>query len=331
MHKGEEALELLRSAELLRKDRVVTPFNRWTDSLHSICGSFRPSRMDTSVDIRGEARRINACGMEFSHISNDLDRIHRDWDDVRRDGVEQLFIIAQLEGSCGVEHTGGQNTLNVGDCILVDSTKPTTFYFGGKYSNHLSMNLPQRLVYFDGANRLDVARKLEAFDPMAVMLRALMAKVLSTSESAANAAGLRQLMLDATRLAFVSDVQAAPSFDALGDKASRRLQMVDVLINQHLTSPYLSAEWLAKRVGVSMRVLQLHFQGLGMTCTTFIRDKRLRFARRRIEQVRAQRGSQTIADIAYSVGFNDVSYFNRCFRDLFSCTPSDLLKQRWDG
>ncbi len=55
--------------------------------------------MDPCADIRGEARRINACGMEFSHISNDLDRIHRDWDDVRRDRVEQLFLIVQLEGS----------------------------------------------------------------------------------------------------------------------------------------------------------------------------------------------------------------------------------------
>lgn len=324
-------MELLSSAGLLRKDRVLTPFGRWTDDLHSICGSFRPTRMDASIDIRGEARRINACGMEFSHISNDLDRIHRDWDDVRRDGVEQVFIIAQLEGSCGVEHTGWQNALNVGECILVDSTKPTTFYFGGKYSNHLSMNLPQHLVYFDDGNRLDATRKLEAYDPMAVMLRALMAKVLATPDSDPNAASLRQLMLDATRLAFVSDVKAAPSFDALSDKASKRLQMVDVLINQHLTSHYLSAEWLARQVGVSMRVLQLHFQGLGMTCTTFIRDKRLRFARRKIEQVRAQRGTQTIADIAYSAGFNDVSYFNRCFRELFSCAPSDLLKQKWNG
>lgn len=319
-------MELLSSAGLLHKDRIRTPFSRWVDDLHYTCGSFRPRAMDTSLDIRGEARRINACGMEFSHISNDLDRVDHDWDDVRRDAIEQLFLLVQLEGSCGVEHNGRQNALNVGDCILVDSTKPTTFHFGGKFSNHLSLNLPRQLIYFHGGDKLDVARTLEAADPMAVMLRALLAKVLTISDSDVHAANLRQLMLDATRQAFVSDVHNALSFDSLSDLASRRLQMIDALIDQHLTSPYLSAQWLATRVGVSMRVLQLHFRDLGMTCTTFIRDKRLRFAREKIKQLQYRHGSQTIADVAYSAGFNDLSYFNRCFKELFACAPSELLK-----
>jgi AraC-like DNA-binding protein len=282
--------------------------------------------MDASLGVRGEARRINACGLEFSHISNDLDRVDRDWDDVRRDAVEQLFLLVQIEGSCGVEHAGWRSTLNVGECILVDSTKPTTFYFNGKYSNHLSLDLPRNFMYFEQGYKIDVARKLEAADPMSIMLRALLTKVLATPDEDGHAANLRQLMLNATRQAFESDIQIMPSFDPLSDKASRRLQMVDVLIDQHLTDPFLSAKWLAKRVGVSMRVLQLHFQGLGMTCTTYIRDKRLRLARDLIKRIRAQRGAQTIADVAYSAGFNDVSYFNRCFRELFACAPSDFLK-----
>lgn len=319
-------MELLSSADLVRKDQALTSFNRWSDDLHSICGSFNPRRMDVSTDIRGEARRINACGMEFAHVSNDLDRIHRDWDDVRRDAVEHLFLIVQLEGSCGVEHTGRQSTLNVGDCILVDSTRPTTFYFGGSYSNHLSMHLPRQLMYSQGGDKFDVARKLEAFDPMAIMLRALVAKIMATPESDTHAASLRQLMFNATRQAFISEMEAAPALEALGDNAVRRLQMVDVLIDQHLTNAHLSAKWLATRVGVSIRTLQQHFQGMGMTCTTVIRDKRLRFAREKIEQIQAQRGTQTIAEVAYAAGFNDVSYFNRSFRELFACAPSDLLK-----
>lgn len=201
-----------------------------------------------------------------------------------------------------MEHSGRQSALGVGDCILVDSTKPTTFHFGGKFSNHLSLNLPRQLIYFHGGDKLNVAQTLEAADPMAITLRALLAKVLSTADSDVHAANLRQLMLDATRQAFVSDVHNSLSFDSLSDLAARRLQMIDVLIDQHLTSPYLSAQWLAKRVGVSMRVLQLHFRDLGMTCTTFIRDKRLRFAHERIKQLHYQNGAQTIADVAYSAG-----------------------------
>lgn len=319
-------MDLLNAVDLLRKDRVLTPYDRWVDDLHFTCGSFRPSRMDTSIAIRGEARRIHACGIEFSHISNDLDQIERDWTDVRRDAAEQIFLIVQLEGSCGVEHQGALSRLDVGDCILVDSTRPTLFHFGGRYSNHLSMNLSQQVLNPQAGDALAVGRTLDADDPMAVVLRALAAKVLQTPEHDVRAEGLRQLMVNATRQAFTIAQQRQPLHETLSDTATRRLQMVDLLIDQNLNSPYLSAKWLATRVGVSMRVLQLHFQGLGMTCTTYIRQKRLREARARIERIDLLTGPQTIAEIAYSVGFNDLSYFNRCFKESFDCAPSDLSR-----
>ena len=30
-------------------------------------------------------------------------------------------------------------------------------------------------------------------------------------------------------------------------------------------------------------------------------------------------------NVAYSVGFNDISYFNRSFRKLFDCSPKDVV------
>jgi AraC-like DNA-binding protein len=63
-----------------------------------------------------------------------------------------------------------------------------------------------------------------------------------------------------------------------------------------------------------------------MTCTTVIRDKRLRLVREKIAQIKDQRSPRTIAEVAYSAGFNDISYFNRSFKDLFDCAPTDLLR-----
>ena len=110
------------------------------------------------------------------------------------------------------------------------------------------------------------------------------------------------------------------------DSASKRLQMVDMLIDRHLTENDLSARWLATRLGISIRTLQQDFQGMGVTCTTVIRDKRLRLAREKIEQLKEQKSGGTIAEVAYSAGFNDISYFNRSFKELFDCSPTDLLK-----
>jgi AraC-like DNA-binding protein len=181
-------------------------------------------------------------------------------------------------------------------------------------------------MYAEQRDEFDVARKLEGFDPMAIMLRALIAKILSTPVSDASSANLRALMFNATRQAFVSGSAILPSLQSLHDSAARRLQMVDILIDRHLTDANLSAKWLATRIGVSIRTLQQDFQGMGVTCTTVIRDKRLRYAREKIEQIKDVQGGKTIAEVAYSSGFNDISYFNRSFRGLFDCSPTDLLK-----
>lgn len=319
-------MELLRTGSLVGRDWSMLSLDQWADDLHSICGNFNPQTVNRGDRIRGAANRIDICGMEFAHVSNDLDRVHRNWDDIRRDAAEHLFLIVQLEGSCGVDHSGQQATLDVGDCILVDSTKPTTFHFGGHFSNHLSMHLPRQIMYSENRTRFDIARKLEGFDPMAIMLRALIAKIMSTPETDTSSASLRQLMFNATRQAFVSEATVIPGFQSMHDSATKRLQMVDILIDRHLTDSNLCAKWLATRIGVSIRTLQQDFQGVGVTCTTVIRDKRLRLAREKIEQIKECSGRQTIAEVAYSAGFNDISYFNRSFKELFDCAPTDLLR-----
>jgi len=274
-------------------------YDQWADDLHSICGSFNPRLTERGRDLRGAARGIDVCGMQFAHVSNDLDKVHRDWEDIRRDSAEHLLLIVQLQGSCGVDHIGQQNTLDVGDCILVDSTRPTTFHFGGAFSNHLSMHLPGQIMYSEKRTQFDIARKLAGFDPMAIMLWSLIAKIISTPESDSNSASLKQLMFSATRQAFVSDAVELAA-NPMHESATRRLQMVDILIDRHLTDANLSAKWLATRIGVSIRTLQQDFQGVGVTCTTIIRDKRLRLAK---EQILDQRSGRTIAEVAYSAGF----------------------------
>jgi AraC-like DNA-binding protein len=318
-------LELLDNHMLVPSRWAVTSFDEWHDNLQSICGHFNPVPQRRECGVYGAARAMGFGGMDFAHVSNNLDRVYRTTDDIKRDDHEHLFLIVQIEGQCGVEQVGRQSVLDAGDCILVDSTKPSVFHFGGCFSNHLSLHLPRQSMYWDAKVSFDVARKIESGDPMAVMLRALIAKIMQTSTSGNGSPHLRDLIFTATRQAFVSDGESTlrPGVDC----ANKRLQMIDVLIDRHLTDGVLGAKWLANRVGVSVRTLQDDFQGLGMTCTTVIRDRRLRLAREKLQQIREARSGQTIAEVAYSTGFNDISYFNRSFRQMFDCAPSELLKQ----
>jgi AraC-like DNA-binding protein len=104
--------------------------------------------------------------------------------------------------------------------------------------------------------------------------------------------------------------------------AAARLRAIKTDIREHLPDGDLVAADLAARHGVTPRYIQLLFDRAGETYSEFVRFERLAAAHRLLRD--PSHMSRTIADIAFSVGFNDISYFNRSFRKQFGKTPSDL-------
>jgi AraC family transcriptional activator of tynA and feaB len=280
---------------------------------------------DERERVNGGVILRDAAGMEIVQVATDVSVVRRDERDIRLDFGEHFFLLVQLQGMCGVEQHGQQSVVSPGDCILVDSSQPSNFYFNGLFSNHLSVHLPRQLLLADRTNDFEVSRRLGAEDPMSTMLRALVAKMLQTPAGYNRSCELRQLLLHATRQAFAVDPPEL-SFCPTG-RASGRLEFAQTLVDRHLTAEWLTPQWLANRLGVSMRTLQEDFSTVGTTVTSLIRDRRLRLARDRL--VEKQRGADagTIADIAFSSGFNDISYFNRCFKKAFDCSPKDVVRR----
>ena len=76
----------------------------------------------------------------------------------------------------------------------------------------------------------------------------------------------------------------------------------------------LSAGQLAKRLN----------EETGQSTAQFIRNYRLDIARQLLKDGSTNRN---IAEIAFSVGFNDPKYFTRCFSKLYGVSPSALSKE----
>lgn len=269
----------------------------------------------------GGAEVSNAAGMAPAQVANNLDYIRRDPDDIRADQGDKLFLL-QLEGSCGIVQSGRREHLHPGECILDDSTRPSVFYFGGSFSNHLSVHMPHRLLLSDKTARISVSRKIGADDPMSIVLGALVAKLLTTSGDDSRAPHLRGLLFNTTRQAFATE--PGQELFVRADSGVGRIEVVQVLIDENLTEEWLSPQWPADRVGVSLRPLQEYMSAQGMTVTGMIKFKRLHLARSRLESLRGTRHPRAITDVSYSVGFNDISYFNRSLRKLFDCSPKDI-------
>lgn len=314
--------QLVEFGAMIPEQWPVTPVDDWTDQLRSICGSFNPRRAECKV-VTGSATIMDAGGLELAQVANDLDIIHRDLIDIKRDHGENLFLLLQLEGTCGIEQRGRQSIVAPGDCILVDSSAPSIFHFGGHFSNHLSVHLPRQLIVAGKAAHVEISRRLEAEDPMSAMLRALVVKLIRTDAHDKRAQNLRELLFSATRQAFAMEEDPDHSFPA--DSAGARLEIVQILIDRHLTDEHLTPQWLADKVGISLRTLQDDFSALGTTATSLIRLRRLHLVHEQLIQMKNVASAPTIAEVAYSAGFNDISYFNRCFRKAFDCSPKDIL------
>ncbi len=112
-----------------------------------------------------------------------------------------------------------------------------------------------------------------------------------------------------------------PFEDAFADRPAAdealRSQLQDV-VHEHFTDGSFSAGPFAEAVGLSPAHLRRKTQELfGLAPTELIRRYRLRQAAALLA-----RKTGTVAEIAYSVGFNSVSYFARAFRDLYEVVPS---------
>ncbi|RDK83465.1 two-component regulator propeller domain-containing protein [Marinirhabdus gelatinilytica] len=96
------------------------------------------------------------------------------------------------------------------------------------------------------------------------------------------------------------------------------LNRIQQVLDTHITDPELTSEKFANLMLVSRTQLHRKLKSIvGMSTTEFIRSQRLKIASRLLQQK-----DVPISEIAYQIGFNSPSYFNKCFKETFGYSPS---------
>jgi AraC-like DNA-binding protein len=108
--------------------------------------------------------------------------------------------------------------------------------------------------------------------------------------------------------------------------SSVKLAQILILIERNFRNPSLNPEMVAGKVGVSRRYLFRLLKGSGASFTERILAARLGAAH--AELVGQDGGSNRIGEVALTVGFSDISYFNRCFRERYGLSPSEARDAR---
>ncbi|MEP2776281.1 MAG: helix-turn-helix domain-containing protein [Luteolibacter sp.] len=113
--------------------------------------------------------------------------------------------------------------------------------------------------------------------------------------------------------------------DAGADAAPADDRFMDLMVEKvslHLSDPEFGVEQLAEKLNMSKRTFQRKFKALtGKTPRNTIRSIRLKRARDLLEN-----SSLSIAEVAFQVGFEEPTNFNRSFKNQFGFSPSRLRK-----
>jgi AraC-like DNA-binding protein len=115
--------------------------------------------------------------------------------------------------------------------------------------------------------------------------------------------------------------------DRLNTTRGRRkiLERAQEFIEEHIQEEDLNPARIAQGIGISARYLSEIFAAEGTSPMRWVRQRRLELCRMELE--RQTGGQQLICEIAYSVGFTNVSSFNRAFKAHFGSSPRDFLAQ----
>lgn len=101
------------------------------------------------------------------------------------------------------------------------------------------------------------------------------------------------------------------------------IEKLQVILDKELSNAEFTSEDFAAAVGMSRMQLHRKLKSLlGVSSTEFLRNERLKVATELLKK-----GNGNISDVAYAVGFNDVSYFSKCFKEMYQCTPTEYIEK----
>jgi AraC-like DNA-binding protein len=169
-----------------------------------------------------------------------------------------------------------------------------------------------------------VARPLPSNGPALRHLRRYLA-ILPTAEEAEEnpdlLAHIGTTLIDLVALALGAERDVAELAGKRGLRAARLREIIKE-VKARFADPAFSPQHIARRMGVTDRYVQDLLHESGASFTQRVLKLRLQRARAMLEDPRYD--GLMVADIAGASGFNEVPYFNRCFRRQFGATPTQV-------
>ena len=126
---------------------------------------------------------------------------------------------------------------------------------------------------------------------------------------------------------FSREITLEPKHIALNSLDEKFLQKVLALIETHMDDEDFSIEDFSEEAGYSRMQLYRKLKSLaGQTPSQFVRTIRLKRAAQMLTNK-----TDNVTQIAYSVGFSSLAYFDKCFKEQFGVTPGQFSNEHFES
>lgn len=289
-------------------------YEEWRAVVRSIAGRYSPEGVDPKV-FHGSVEVGSIFGLSADRFDHNAHRIERTQRDVRLDDVEFYHAVFQTIGRSTVIQNGQAATLDVGDVVLVDSTRPM-IYLNDGYAQWLSLQLPrQSLVSHLGLDLQGGRGGRRGARAGHHLFQIIVEEFTDPSPSAS--AYMQLALYD-----LIGEIFAASDRTAASLYTDKQFDRLCAIIKDRFADPDLRPCEVAAEAGISLRYLQKLFTQRGATCSGYIDSLRLNHAARLLRRRALAGMRQPISEIAYASGFNDYGYFSQKFRRRFGYAPS---------
>jgi len=277
----------------------------------------------TERGLASQAIRIGRLELEFIRPDQCFTR---NWERVSNLHDACYLLAFPLAGSLAFSQDGRTGFARPGEYVLLSEL--AAYELSSDNATHLLMmrvpaaELRGRLVSIDD----HVSRR---FQPNEQMTRLLVGMIGSVAELFVHSPPPNPQALATEIISFIALTIGSEDRGAATDVRNARYllrrRIVD-FIESHLSDQSLSPTKIAASSRISLSYLYSLFNDNETTVSQFIQAKRLQRAYEIL--VADPRGHRTVSEVAYEVGFKNVSHFSRCFSRHFSVAPRDARQAR---
>lgn len=223
---------------------------------------------------------------------------------------EQTYIIhTAMDGKVGFTHA----LENIPDVVISDVMMPEEDGFTltkNLKENSLTSHIPVILL----TAKSEITDKLEG---MGIGADAYVTKPFNPQLLRAN---VENLLENRRKLQqrFAQEVILMPKDISVSSADEQFLERLQKVMDSHITDPDFTTETFCQEMGVSRMQLHRKLKALtGQSTTEFLKSQRLKMALTLLREKKIN-----ISEVGYLVGFNDPSYFARCFKQEYGVAPS---------